>query len=102
MKFTLALLMCCFVFSSFASSVEETVKDIEVERNVKCEYVRTNMGICLGSPVTLEPSFCRYSKIFSCVGAETFKLKVKVNSSYNQKTNSYESKVVGTTITTKG
>ncbi len=102
MKFATGLLMCFFAFSSFAGSVEEKVKDVEADRNVKCEYVKTSVGICLGSPVTLTPALCRYSKTFNCDGAETFKLKVKVKGYYNQQTNGYEEKVIGTTITTKG
>lgn len=96
MKLIIGLTLSMMAFSSFASSVSDTVADIEMDRNVKCSYVKSSFAICLGTPRAL--ATCRYSQTYSCYGAESFKLKLKVKESYNSRSNSRETKVTSVSI----
>lgn len=96
MKLIIGLILTLTAFSSFASSVSDKVAEIEMDKNVKCSYVKSSFAICLGTPRAL--ATCRYSSTFSCYGAESFKLKLKVKEYYNSRTNSRESVVTSTSI----
>lgn len=96
MKFIMATLVSLMAFSTFASTVSEKVAEIEMDRNVKCSYVKSSFAICLGTPRAL--ATCRYSETYSCYGAESFKLKLKVKESYNARSNSRETKVTSVSI----
>lgn len=96
MKFIMAALVSLMAFSSFASSVSDKVAEIEMDRNVKCSYVKSSFAICLGTPRAL--ATCRYSETYSCYGAESFKLKLKVKESYNSRSNSRETKVTSVSM----
>jgi hypothetical protein len=96
MKLIIGLALSMMAFSSFAGSVSDKVSEIEMDRNVKCSHVKSSFAICLGTPRAL--ATCRYSETYSCYGAESFKLKLKVKEYYNSRTNSRESVVTSTSI----
>lgn len=98
MKFAFGILLCFFASSSFAQSVSEAVASIEAEKDVKCKFLRNNIGMCFGTYQVFDISSCRYSKVYSCYGAESFKLKVKVKEYFNINTNAREAVVIGTTL----
>jgi hypothetical protein len=93
MKLILAVTMSFMAFNAFAgeSTVESTIREIETERNVRCDFERNSFSFCVGTP--REAATCRYSKTYSCFGAESFKLKLKVKDYYNWGTNSRETVV---------
>jgi hypothetical protein len=96
MKIIMGLVFTMVSLSSFAGSVSDKVAAIEADRNVKCTYSKSSFAFCLGTPRAL--STCRYSETYSCYGAESFKLKLKVKDFYNSHTNSRETVVTSSKI----
>ncbi len=96
MKLIMGLSLSLMAFSSFAGSVSDKVAEIEFNKNVKCSHVKSSFAICIGMERTL--ATCRYTATYSCYGAESFKLKLKVKEYYNTRTNSRESVVTSTSI----
>lgn len=75
------LLLSALILSSsaFASDLETTIKEIESDRNARCEKVDTSMGVCFG-PTNM--NVCFYSVKFDCVSNDgNFSLKVKMKNS---------------------
>ena len=88
-KFIVAIIsVTSFSVMANERSLSETLSRIERENNVRCELVKKSPSVCLGSPV--KSALCYYKKTFTCDGAESFKLKLRVRSSYNLRTNSRE------------
>ncbi len=98
MKNLLVLAFAFFCVSTFAATVENTVKAIEVERNAQCTFEsKSTFKKCFGATST---QTCFYAISYKCESNEgSFGLKVKVKDFYNLQTNAYETKVRGTTIT---
>jgi hypothetical protein len=96
MKFIMVLMVSMLASSAFAGSVSDKVAEIEMDRNVKCTYVKASFNFCIGTPREL--ATCRYSETYSCYGAESFKLKLKVKNYYNARSNSRETVVTSTKI----
>lgn len=96
MKFIMAMIVSLMTVSAFASSVSDKVAQIEMDRNVKCSYVKSSFAICLGTPRAV--ATCRYTQSYSCYGAESFKLKLKVKEYYDYSSNSRETKVTSVSI----
>jgi hypothetical protein len=63
-----------------AATIEETVRNIEIERNAHCvQMTRSIFSKCLGIPQT-----CFYNIKFNCFSETAeFKLKLKVVENYN-------------------
>lgn len=95
MKIIIALVMTLSAAAAMASgpSVKETLRSIEMDRNVKCEFVSGSLAICIGS--NQDTKVCRSTSTYECVGAESFVLKLKIKTSYNYDSNSRESVVTG-------
>lgn len=96
MKLIMGLIFALTAASSFAASVSDKVAEIEANYNVKCEYSKSSFAFCFGSPKDL--ATCRYTETYSCYGAESFKLKLKVKSYYDASSNKRESKVISAQI----
>ncbi len=62
-------------FNLYAGSVDEAVRNLEIERNAKCiESSRSTFSKCFGTPKT-----CYYSIKYKCISNQNeFRLKVKV------------------------
>lgn len=84
--------MTVFAASAFAGdSVKETISRIEMDKNVRCDYIKSSFSFCLGTPREL--ATCRYTQTFQCYGADSFKLKLKIKEFYSNRTNSRDSVV---------
>jgi hypothetical protein len=92
MKLIVGLLMTVFAASAFAyDSARETVARIEMDKNVRCDYIKSSFNFCIGTPREL--ATCRYTQTYQCYGVESFKLKLKMKEFYSNRTNSRESVV---------
>lgn len=94
MKHILAIVFALSTTAAFAGdSVKSTLRLIEADRGVKCEFVSGTMSICIGS--NPDSKICRTTSTYECVGQESFELKLKIKTSFNYDTNSRESVVTG-------
>jgi len=100
MKLIFSLVFSLVVTSSFASTVSETIAQIEQNYNAKCERTGGSLfNLCTGSiPREGEvgvPFGCRYTAKYQCWGSnQDFKLKLKVVETYNYEKNERESQVL--------
>ena len=84
MKLLIAMIISVFTTSVFAAdlSIEGTLKRVETENNVTCEFAKTSkIQVCFGYPS--EYSLCRYTETYECSGTEAFTLKLKVKETGN-------------------
>ncbi len=66
-------------------SIEETIREIEINHNVRCDLMRTSLAICFGSSRT---ATCHYTQNYSCHGAEkVMGIKLKIKDYFNLRTN---------------
>ena len=93
MRFLLAM-VCFFNFSAFAAkpTPAQVIQDLEYEKNVKCQFIKKDSGLCVGPSYT--SSVCRYSKIYACAGDKTLNVTLKIRESYNQRSGQREEKVL--------
>lgn len=96
MKSIVAMALLTMSLSSFATSIDQAVKQVEVANNAKCTHSKTSsIAKCFGIPKT-----CFYAVKFRCEANDgVFTLKVKVKDLYNLDTPGYITKVRGTKIT---
>ena len=88
--FIMVVVSMLSIFSVFAEtndqSIEETLREIEINHNVRCDLMRTSVSICFGPSRT---ATCHYSQNYSCHGAEkVMGIKLKIRDFYNLRTNS--------------
>ena len=92
MKLIIGLLMTVFAASAFAGdTVRETVSRIEMDKNVRCDYIKSSFNFCIGTQREL--ATCRHTETYQCYGAESFKLKLKVKEFYSNRSNSRDNVV---------
>lgn len=96
MKLTIALAFSLMAFSTFASSVEDTISSLEFNHNVKCEHVKNSFAFCYGTGKPFNT--CRYTSTYSCVGQESFAAKLSVKEFTNNRTQKRETTVTKVTI----
>ena len=66
-------------------SIEETIREIEINHNVRCDLMRTSLSICFGPSRT---ATCHYTQNYSCHGAEkVMGIKLKIKDYFNLRTN---------------
>jgi hypothetical protein len=66
-------------------SIEDTIREIELNHHVRCDLMRTSVAICLGPTRT---ATCHYSQNYSCHGAEkVMGIKLKIKDYFNLRTN---------------
>lgn len=101
MKFLAFILLSTFSLSAFSASVSDTIARLEDGNDVQCTQVEKSRPICLGLAVdeaARQTIPCWYSVKFECIGAEDFKVKLRVKESYNASTDKRESNVTKVTI----
>ena len=92
MKLIIGLLMTFFAASAFAGdSVSVTISRIEMDKNVRCDYINSSFNFCIGTQREL--ATCRHTETYQCYGAESFKLKLKVKEFYSNRSNSRDNVV---------
>lgn len=80
MKKLVLLGLALISLSAFAGrGAEEVIAEIEEREAVACTFVsQSRFEFCLGYPTDL--AVCRFSKRYSCVGASSFDVKLKMKS----------------------
>ena len=80
MKNLFIISLAMLSFNLWAGSIEETVRDIEIEHNAHCvQMTRSIFSKCLGTPQT-----CFYNIKYKCFSESAqFNLKLKVVENYN-------------------
>jgi len=71
----LKLLVILFSLSTglLAKDIETTVRDIEIEKNAKCDYSYSGNSYCLNN-------YCRQNVVYSCLSVDgSFNLKMGVS-----------------------
>jgi hypothetical protein len=92
MKSLIALAFIAISLPAMAKSPAEAVAQVEADRNVRCEYVKSSSQFCFGMP--REVAVCRSTQTYKCEGGESlFTLKLKVKSYYSTRTHSRETVV---------
>ena len=96
MKSVFTVMLLTLSLSSFAASIAESVRSVEIQKNAKCEQVGgSSFSTCFGIPKT-----CFYSIKYRCENAEgTFGLKLKVRKLYRMDGRGYTTSVRNTKIT---
>jgi hypothetical protein len=100
MKKALVIILSVLSLNSFAATISETIKKIEMAQNATCERTGGSLFNFCSSSLSYngEPSVpytCTYKAKFTCYSSEKdFRLKLKVVESYNPRTNLRESRVV--------
>lgn len=96
MKTTFTVMLLALSLNSFATSVSEAVKAVEVERNAICEKNGgSTFSKCFGIPQT-----CFYSIKYRCEAADgVFGLKLNVRDLYRMDGPGYTTSVRSTKIT---
>lgn len=93
MKTLLVGLLCLSSVSAFArETVKEALSRIETDRNVRCDYRKGSLALCMGSDPVYK--ICTSTSTYSCYGLESFQLKLKIKSSFNYDSQERESSVV--------
>lgn len=92
MKCLIALAFIAVSLPAMAKSPAQVVSQIEADRNVRCEYIKSSFEVCLGMP--RETAVCRSTMTYRCEGGESlFTLKLKVKNYFNTRTFSRETVV---------
>ncbi|GEM_PF-4701696 len=82
MKSIVLIASLLFASLSFASSVENKIKQVEVENNARCEHVKTSGSLCFGGSV--QSNVCFYTVKYNCLSNDgDFVAKLKVKSTYD-------------------
>lgn len=77
-------LIATLLFSSlsFASNIENKIKQVEAEYNARCEKVKTSGSLCFGG--SEYANVCYYSVKYKCLSNDgDFVAKLKVKSTYD-------------------
>jgi hypothetical protein len=96
MKTLSAILLSLFAISAFASELTSKVRDIEAERNAKCEEIKRSVRLCYGGvpgghqdagPINNFLNTCHYTVTYDCDSNEGgFIMKVRVKEKFNSRT----------------
>jgi hypothetical protein len=87
---TLVLTLILSVSSVFAASnqqsIEETIREIEMNHHVRCDLMRRSVAICFGPSRT---ATCHYTQSYSCHGSEkVMRVRLKIKDYFNLRTSS--------------
>jgi hypothetical protein len=97
MKIAIILVVALSSLMAMASgmTVRETLRGIESERNVKCEFSSASLAVCLGNDP--EYKICKSTSTYVCQGAEEKELivKLKIKSSFDYSEQERASYVTG-------
>lgn len=90
MKITFLVLNVIFLISTTIANekkqtVEETIKEIEFSKNVRCDFKKSSMAACFGPS---QISTCHYTYTYLCSGSgNEFSVKLKIKEFFDYTAN---------------